>query len=173
MYWEVVGNHMWRVYKASQIPPLPPTPPVGVKLGHKIADFDVFPYISFIIVFGALERVKKYCETICEESRQPVRFTPQPPYGSNWGHKIADFVFLPYISFILAFRALACIKRYWETICEESSWLVRFTPTPTYGSNWGHKIAYFVCFPYISFILAFRALECINRYLQTLYEESR
>ena len=38
------------------------------------------------------------------------------PYGSNWGHKIADFLFLPYISFILAFRALEYIKRYWETI---------------------------------------------------------
>ena len=43
-----------------------------------------------------------------------------PPYGLNWGHKIIDFVFLPYISFILAFRALEYIKRYWETICEES-----------------------------------------------------
>ena len=43
-----------------------------------------------------------------------------PPYGSNWGDKIADFVFWPFISFILAFRALECIKRYWETICEES-----------------------------------------------------
>ena len=43
-----------------------------------------------------------------------------PPHGSNWGNKIADFVFLPYITFILAFRALECIKRYWETICEES-----------------------------------------------------
>ena len=43
-----------------------------------------------------------------------------PPYGSNWGHKIVDFVFLPFISFILAFTALVCIKRYWETICEES-----------------------------------------------------
>ena len=42
------------------------------------------------------------------------------PYGSNWGHKIAYFVFLPYISFILAFRALEYIKRYWETLCEES-----------------------------------------------------
>ena len=40
-----------------------------------------------------------------------------PLYGSNWGHKIADFVFLPYISFILAFRALEYIKWYWETIC--------------------------------------------------------
>ena len=49
--------------------------------------------------------------------------TPDPPIGvklgSNWGHKIADFDILPYISFILAFRALECIKKYWETICEE------------------------------------------------------
>ena len=35
-----------------------------------------------------------------------------PPYGSNRGHKIADFVFLPYISFIIAFSALECIKMY-------------------------------------------------------------
>ena len=42
------------------------------------------------------------------------------PYGSNWGHKIANFVFLPYISFILAFITLECIKWYWDTICEES-----------------------------------------------------
>ena len=33
------------------------------------------------------------------------------PPGSNWGHEIADFVFLPYIFFILAFRALECIRR--------------------------------------------------------------
>ena len=35
---------------------------------------------------------------------------PGPPYGSNWGHKIADFEFLPYISFIVAFIASECIK---------------------------------------------------------------
>ena len=40
--------------------------------------------------------------------------------GQTGGHKIADFVFLPLISFILAFTALECIKRYWETLCEES-----------------------------------------------------
>ena len=43
-----------------------------------------------------------------------------PPNRSNWGHKIGDFVFLPYISFIYAFTALECIKNYWETICGES-----------------------------------------------------
>ena len=36
------------------------------------------------------------------------------------GVKIADYVFLPFISFIIAFRALERIKRYWETIREES-----------------------------------------------------
>ena len=36
------------------------------------------------------------------------------------GHKIAEFVFLPYIYFSLASTALECIKRYWETLCEES-----------------------------------------------------
>ena len=42
------------------------------------------------------------------------------PYGSNWGHKIADFEFLPYISFIVAFIPSKCIKNYWESICGES-----------------------------------------------------
>ena len=45
---------------------------------------------------------------------------PPPPYRSNWGHKIADFEFLPYISFIVAFIPSECIKRYWESICGES-----------------------------------------------------
>ena len=45
---------------------------------------------------------------------------PPPPYGSTWGHKIADFEFLPYVSFILAFIASECIKRYWESIYGES-----------------------------------------------------
>ena len=35
---------------------------------------------------------------------------PTPPYGPNWGHKIADFEFLPYISFIVAFIASECIN---------------------------------------------------------------
>ena len=43
-----------------------------------------------------------------------------PPYGSNWGNKIADFEFLPCISFIVAFMASEYIKRYWESICGES-----------------------------------------------------
>ena len=41
------------------------------------------------------------------------------PYGSYWGHKIADFVFFA-LSFIITFRELECIKRYWETIYGES-----------------------------------------------------
>ena len=46
---------------------------------------------------------------------------PDPPLiGQTGGHKIANFVFWPYISFILAFTVLECIKRYWETLCDES-----------------------------------------------------
>ena len=45
---------------------------------------------------------------------------PHPPLWVKLrGHKIVDFVFWPFISFILAFTALESIKRYWETICEE------------------------------------------------------
>ena len=33
-----------------------------------------------------------------------------PLYGSNWGNKIADFVFLSYISFIIAFTTLEGIS---------------------------------------------------------------
>ena len=57
------------------------------------------PYISFIIAFKALECMK--------------RFIPlPPPYGSNWGDKIADFGFLSYIAFSIAFTALKCNNRY-------------------------------------------------------------
>ena len=45
---------------------------------------------------------------------------PEPPYGLSWGYEIADFVFLPYIAFVIAFTILECIKRYWETVCGES-----------------------------------------------------
>ena len=45
---------------------------------------------------------------------------PTPPYGSNWGHKIADFEFFAFISVIVAFIASEYIKRYWESICGES-----------------------------------------------------
>ena len=53
-------------------------------------------------------------------SRSVLPPDPHPPYGSIWGHKIADFVFLPYISFIVAFIASEYIKMYWESICGES-----------------------------------------------------
>ena len=42
--------------------------------------------------------------------------SPTPLYGSNWGHKILALEFMPYISFIVAFIASECIKRYWESI---------------------------------------------------------
>ena len=60
-----------------------------------------------------------------QDSRSDLPPEPPPPpppplMGQTGGHKIPDFVFLPYISFILAFRILQYIKMYWETVCEES-----------------------------------------------------
>ena len=39
------------------------------------------------------------------------------------------------------------------------------TPPPPYGSNWGHKIADFVFWPYVSFIHAFKALEVLGHHM--------
>ena len=63
---------------------------------------------------------KAYMESLNSRPVLPPASPPPPPYGSNWGHKIAVFEFLPYISFIVAFIASECIKRYWESIYGES-----------------------------------------------------
>ena len=55
-----------------------------------------------------------------ESLESKSNFTPDPPVGSNWGNKIANFDIFPYISLIIGFRALECVKTYCETICEES-----------------------------------------------------
>ena len=39
-----------------------------------------------------------------------------PPLWVKLGSQIAALEFLPYISFIVAFIASECIKRYWESI---------------------------------------------------------
>ena len=75
MYWEVVGNHMWRVYKASQISPL--TPLWGSNWGHKIANF-IFPLISPLFLLLELENVlrgigKPYVKSLDSRSYLPPR----------------------------------------------------------------------------------------------------
>ena len=54
------------------------------------------------------------------------------------------------ISFVIAFTALECMKRYWETICGEES-LFSWSDLPPdslspHGLNWAHKIADFFLF---------------------------
>ena len=53
----------------SVLPPDPPPPPLWVKLGHKIVDFEFLPYISFIVAFIASECIKWYWESIYGESK--------------------------------------------------------------------------------------------------------
>ena len=53
---------------------------------------------------------------------------------------------------------------YWETICGESIKLVTFSPSPPLMGQIGViEIANLVLLPYISFIIAFTALQCIER----------
>ena len=53
---------------------------------------------------------------------------------------------------------------HWEVILtryRDSRKLLRFTPA--HGSNWGQKIAHFVFWAFIAFIIAFRGFEIIGR----------
>ena len=85
------------------------------------------------------------------------------PDPRDWDHKIDDFVLLPYISFIIVFTALECMERYRKPYSYSLDSLLDLPLTPSYGSNYGHKIVDFVFWPYISFSIAFTALECIDR----------
>ena len=77
----------------------------------------ISPLLFLIYLQNVLRGIgKAYVESLNSRLVLP----PDPPYGSNWGHKIVDFEFLPYISFIVAFIASECIKRYWESVCGES-----------------------------------------------------
>ena len=100
---------MWRVF--SHIDPL--IPPYGSNWGHNIIVFIFWPCISLIIDFTALEYIKRYFDVESLDSWSDIPpGTHPPPYGSYWGHKIGDFVFLPYISFIVAFTAYNVSRGY-------------------------------------------------------------
>ena len=57
-------------------------------------------------------------------------YCPTPLMGQTGVKKMAVFgVFYP-ISLIVAFIALECVKRYWETVSGWSGWLVGFASWP-------------------------------------------
>ena len=89
---------------------------MGQTGGHKIVALEFCP-ISPLLLLLYLQNVligigKAYVESLNSRSILPPPPPRPTPYGSNWGHKIADFEFLPYISFIVAFIASECIKMY-------------------------------------------------------------
>ena len=90
---------------------LSPNPPYWSHWGHKIVALE-FCLISPLLLLLYLQNVLRGIGKAYVESLNSRSVLPRPPYGSNWGHKIADFEFLPYISFIVAFIASKCIKRY-------------------------------------------------------------
>ena len=48
---------------------LSPSPPHGSNWGHKIADLEFLPCISFIVACIASECIKRYWESICGQSK--------------------------------------------------------------------------------------------------------
>ena len=46
-----------------------------------------------------------------KQSLESQSALPPTPYGSQWGRKIADFVILAFIFFIIAFRGFECFGR--------------------------------------------------------------
>ena len=71
-----------------------------------------FCLISSLLLLLYLQSVLRGIGKAYVESLNSWSVLPPPPYVSNWGNKIADFEFLPCISFIVAFIASECIKRY-------------------------------------------------------------
>ena len=94
--------------------------------------------------------------------------SPDPPYESNWGHKIVALEFClisPLLLLLYLQNVLRGIgKAYVESL---KSWSV-LPPAP-------HKIADFEFLPYIFFIfiVAFIASECIERYWESICGESK
>ena len=86
MYWEVIGNHMWRVYIAGQFYPTPPPPPpYGSNWGHKIVALE-FCLISLLLLLLYLQNVlrgigKAYVESLNSWSVLP----PGPPLWVKLG----------------------------------------------------------------------------------------
>ena len=130
------------------------------------------PYISFIIAFRALEYIKRY---MCRVYIAGQIYPDLHPYGSNWGHKIADFVFFLYISFIIAFTALEYIKvlanHMWRVYLADQTYPLNTPPPHPMGQTGVTKIVDLVPLPCISFIIAFTALEWIP-YMETPYSQS-
>ena len=87
---------------------------------------------------------KPYVKSLYSWSHLP----PTPPYGLNWGHKIVDFVFLSYISFILYTVLRGIGKHFLKSLVQPC---LPPNPHPLYGSNWRHKIADFVFLPHMCF----------------------
>ena len=133
---------MQRVKKHSDLRPFPP---YGPTLGNKIIDFVFEAFISFYYCFLKVLNVlgghrKPYTGSLQNRSNLP----PGHPYGSNWDHKITYFVFLSFISFIIAIEIVNVLggnRKPCIGILQRRSDLLLGPPC---GLNWGHKIADFV-----------------------------
>ena len=67
-------------------------------------------------------------------------YPPTLPYGSKWGHKIADFEFLPLSPLLLLLKLQNILRGIGKAHVESLNSRSILPPTPPpYGANWGHK----------------------------------
>ena len=74
MYWEVAGNHMQAVHNAGQI-----YPPYRSHWGHKITDFMLLAFYSFIITFTVFTAVLGSNSKPNSRSRESLSGLPPGP----------------------------------------------------------------------------------------------
>ena len=67
--------HVKILKKQSNFCPHPPSPE---NWGPKVADFQFFMAGAFSIAFSAINSIATHYETICEDSKKAVKFSPSP-----------------------------------------------------------------------------------------------
>ena len=82
---------------------LSPDPPYGSNWGHKIVALEfclTSPLLLLLYLQNVLRSIgKAYVESLNSRSVLP----PIPPYGSNWGHKRADFEYMDMLVIFFSF----------------------------------------------------------------------
>ena len=64
---------------------------------------------------------------------------PAPPYGPNWGHKIADLSFCLICPLSLLLYLQNVLRGIGKAYVENLNSRSVLPPDPPYGPNWGHK----------------------------------
>ena len=65
--------------------------------------------------------------------------SPDPPYGSNWGHKMVALEFCLISTLLLLLYLENVLRGIGKAYVESLNSRSVLPPDPPYGPNWGHK----------------------------------